>query len=274
MDKFENEGQTYPEAHLVFEGLVIHRVPYKERDLIVKLLLRNGMVGSFYIYGGQGGGKSHKPSIFELGSMMRIMIKDQKTKIDSSDLMISAEHSRIWEPQSVRHDIRAFYLVCLYFELISKFSITFQPGTSDYQNLDHEGVFSVVSNALFYIEDALVKKQFEAGQHLTLFMVKLLFHLGIMPDTDNCSYCQADLLEIPGVVFMPANGQFACQNCAQGENERGFLLRIKKGYQTRYQEYAGFLGTNFSECDKLIQYFCHQYHLRPVELRSYSLLFK
>lgn len=259
---------------MVFEGLVIHRVPYKERDLIVKLLLRNGLVGSFYIYGGQGGGKNHKPSIFELGSMMKIMIKDQKTKIDSSDLMISAEHSRIWEPQSIRHDIRAFYLVCLYFELIQKFSIPFQHGTSDYQNQDHEGIFSVVSNALFYIEDSLQKKQFEAHQHLTLFMVKLLFHLGIMPDTDSCSYCSAELLETPAVTFLPANGQFACQNCSQGDNEKGFLLRIKKGYQTRYQEYADFLGTNFPECDKLIQYFCHQFHLRPVELRSYGLLFK
>ncbi len=259
---------------MVFEGIVIHKVPYKERDLIVKLLLRNGLVGSFYIYGGQGGGKNHKPTIFEIGSMVKIMIKDQRTKIDSSDLMISAEHQRVWEPQSIRHDIKAFYLVCMYFELIQKFSISFQQGTSDYENNDHDGIFSVVSNALFYLEDSLVKKQFNAHQHLTLFMVKLLFHLGIMPDTDNCSYCQADLMENESVVFLAANGQFGCQLCSQGDNEKGFLLRIKKGYQTKYQDYAAFLGTNFSECDKLIQYFCHQYHLRPVELKSYGLLFK
>jgi DNA repair protein RecO len=259
---------------MVFEGIVVHKVPYKERDLIVKLLLRNGLVGSFYIYGGQGGGKNHKPTIFEIGSMVKIMIKDQRTKIDSSDLMISAEHQRVWEPQSIRHDIKAFYLVCLYFELIQKFSIPFQQGTSEYENNDHEGIFSVVSNALFYMEDSLVKKQFNAHQHLTLFMVKLLFHLGIMPDTDNCSYCQADLMENESVVFLAANGQFACLQCSPGYNEKGFLLRIKKGYQTKYQDYADFLGTNFSECDKLIQYFCHQYHLRPLELKSYGLLFK
>jgi DNA repair protein RecO len=259
---------------MVFEGIVIHKVPYKERDLIVKLLLRNGLVGSFYVYGGQGGGKNNKPTIFEIGSMIKIMIKEQRTKIDSSDLMISAEHQRIWEPQNIRHDIKAFYLVCMYFELIQKFSMPFQQGTSDYQNQDHEGVFSVVSNALFYIEDALKKKQFQAHQHLTLFLVKLLFHLGIMPDTDHCSYCQTGLLENDAVVFIPAQGQFACQSCTPGENEKGFLLRIKKGYQTKFMDYVDFLGTNFSECDKLIQYFCHQYHLRPVELKSYSLLFK
>lgn len=256
-----------------FEGIVIQRVPYKERDLIVKLLLRSGFVGSFYIYGGQGGGKNHKPSIFEIGSMMKIMTKDQKAKIDTSDIMISAEHQRIWEPQSIRYDVKAYYLVCLYFELIQKFAQPFQQG-QDFQTQDHEGVFSVVSNALFYIEDSLVKKQFVPHQQLTLFLVKLLFHLGIMPDTDNCTYCQTDLLENESVVFMPANGQFACQQCSQGENEKGFLLRIKKGYQTKFQDYSEFLGTTFPECDKLIQYFCHQYHLRPVELKSYSLLFK
>lgn len=257
-----------------FEGLLIHRTPYKDRDLIIKLLLRNGLVGSFYIYGGQGGGKKLKPTIFEIGSMIKIMVKDQKSKAGNSELMISAEHQRLWEPQSIRYDIKAFYLVCLYLELIQKFSIPFQPGTSEYENMDHEGIFSVVSNALFFIEDSLKKQQFSPHQQLTLFMVKLLFHLGIMPDTDNCSYCQAELLESESVVFLPANGQFACQQCASGENEKGFLLRIKKGYQTRYADYSEFIGTNFPECDKLIQYFCHQYHLRPVELKSYGLLFK
>lgn len=257
-----------------FEGILIHRVPYKDRDLIVKLLLRNGLVGSFYIYGGQGGGKKQKPTIFEIGSMIRIQVKEQKARIDSSDLMISEEHARIWEPQSIRYDIKAFYLVCLYFELIQKFAIPFEKSSVDVATNDHEGVFSVVSNALFYIEDALKKQQFIPHQQLTLFMVKLLFHLGIMPDTDNCSYCHAELLEEESVIFLPANGQFSCHNCASGDNEKGFLLRIKKGYQTRYQEYSEFIGTNFPECDKLIQYFCHQYHLRPVELKSYSLLFK
>jgi DNA repair protein RecO len=259
---------------MVFEGIVIHRTPYKERDLIVKLLLRNGLVGSFYIYGGQGGGKNHKPSIFELGSMMKLLTKEQRTRIESSDLMISAEHQRTWEPQNLRHDARAFYLACLYFELIQKFSVPYQQGVSDYENRDQEGIFSVVSNALFYLEDSIKRNQFSPQQQLTLFMIKLLFHLGIMPDTDHCSHCQTELLEETAVSFLPAEGQFSCGDCVQAENEKGFLLRIKKGYQTRYQDYSHFLGTTFSECDKLIQYFCHHFHLRPVELKSYSVLFK
>lgn len=257
---------------MIFEGIVIHRVPYKERDLIVKLLLRNGLVGSFYIYGGQGGGKNHKPTIFEIGSMIKMTTKDQKSNGELRDLMISSEHQRIWEPQSIRHDIKAYYLVCLYIELIQKFSISYQPGGEE--NMDQQGVFSVVSNALFFMQDALAKEQFVPHQHLSLFMIKLLYHLGIMPDTDHCSYCETALMEETSAVFLPDQGQFACSQCSSGDNEKGFLLRIKKGYQTRYQNYADFIGTNFGECDRLIQYFCHHYNLNRVELKSYALLFK
>ena len=59
-----------------------------------------------------------------------------------------------------------------------------------------------------------------------------------------------------------------------GENEKGFLLRIKKGYQTRYQDYLELTGTSFQEGDKLIQFFCHHFQLRPVELKSYGLIMR
>jgi recombinational DNA repair protein (RecF pathway) len=171
-----------------FEGIVTHKVPYKERDLIVKLVLRNGTVGSFYIYGGQGGGKKHKPTIFELGSMVKILVRDQKaSRIEGSELMVAAETQRIWEPQRIRHNIQAFYLVCLYFEILQKFSMNFQLGSSEYDNNEHEGIFSVISNALFHLDDSITKDVFIGHQQLTLFMIKLLYHLGIMPETENCS---------------------------------------------------------------------------------------
>ncbi len=260
---------------MVFEGIVIHKVNYKERDLIVKILMRNGTMGSFYIYGGQGGGKHHKPSIFELGSMVKVQIKDQKNnRIEGNELMVASESSRLWEPHNIRHNIQAFYLVCLYFEVLQKFSMNFQIGNSDYENNEHAGIFSVISNALFHLNESLIKEQFSASQHLTLFMTKLLFHLGIMPDTDNCSYCGTDLMESVGVTFLASQGQFACTQCVNAENEKGFLLRIKKSYQTRYQDYMELTDTNFQEADKLIQYFCHQFQLRPVELKSYGLLLR
>lgn len=259
---------------MLFEGIVINRVPYKERDLIVKLLLRNGLLGSFYIYGGQGGGKHHKPSVFEPGSMMKIKIRETKTRSsEGTELLIAQEFTRTWEPAHVRYNIQAFYLVCLYFELVMKIAPTHQ-GESPAGTQDTEGIFSVVSNALFYLEAALAKGDFEAEQQLMLFMVKLLFHMGIMPDTDHCGYCQANLLDSTGASFVPAEGHFSCNSCMTGENDKGFLLRVKKSFQTRYQEYSELKGSNFQEPDRLIQYFCHQFHLKPMDLKSYKLLFR
>jgi recombinational DNA repair protein (RecF pathway) len=152
--------------------------------------------------------------------------------------------------------------------------MNFQVNSGDYENREHEGVFSVISNALFHLNDSLEKQEFIAHQHLTLFMIKLLFHLGIMPETDQCSYCATALMEAPGVTFLAANGHFACTQCVNAENEKGFLLRIKKGYQTKYQDYQELTGTNFQEADKLIQFFCHHFQLRPLELKSYGLLLR
>ena len=260
---------------MVFEGIVINRVPYKERDLIVKVLLRNGHLASFYVYGGMGGGKHHKPSLFEHGCMMKVNIRDEKNhRVEGSDLMVASEYQRIWEPKELRHNIQAFYLSCLYFEILQKFALPFKLGTTEDDSIEGQGIFPVMSNALFQMDDALIKKKFIPEQQLSLFLIKLIFHLGIMPDTDHCSTCGGSLMESPGAAFLPANGQFACSNCVSLDNEKGFLLRIKKGYQTKYSEYESLVGSTFPESDKLIQYFCHQFHLRPVELKSYKLLFK
>jgi hypothetical protein len=260
---------------MVFEGLVIHRTPYKERDLIAKLILRNGLVGSFYIYGGQGGGKHSKPSVFEPGTMMRIHQRDQRARsFEGSELIIAGEHSRLWGPEHIRHDVRAFYLSCLYFEVVRKFSSAFQLGESDYQEASHQGIFSVLSNAIFYLDESLAKGTTDLPAHLLLFLVKLLYHLGITPETDSCGLCGSELAPKLGPSFIPAAGHFGCRSCVTGEDHGAFRLRIKQGYQTRYQDHHHLQGTNFREADMLLHYLCHQFQTKPIELKSYGLLFK
>jgi len=240
----------------------------------VKLLLRSGHLASFYIYGGQGGGKSNRPAMYDLGAMMKVMIRPLRAKgAQVSELMHASESQKMWAPEFVRHDYKAFYLSCLYLELVQKFALTYHPEHEVDEN--HDGVFTVLSNALFYLDDAVKKEVFLAEQHLSLFLVKLLHHLGIMPETDICSYCGSDLFASIGVTFQSEHGNFSCQSCAPSEHdEKGLLYRIKKSFQTRFQDYAHLDGANFREADKMLQYFCHHFHLRPVELRSYSVLFK
>jgi DNA repair protein RecO len=259
---------------MVFEGIVVGKVPFKERDLIVKLLLRNGHLASVYVFGGQGGGKKQRPAVYDLGVMMKVTVKDRRARgAEVSELMHAEESQKVWEPLHVRHDYRAFYLSCLYLELVQKFALTFHPEHEAHS--DHDGVFTVLSNALYYLDDSVSKQVFLAEQQLGLFLVKLLYHLGIMPETDNCSYCGTDLFESVGVSFLIDQGNFACHSCAPTEHdEKGLLYRIKKSYQTHFRDYSSVDGANFREVDKILQYFCHHFHLRPMELKSYSVLFK
>ena len=258
---------------MVFEGIVISKVPYKERDLIVKLLLRSGLLASFYVYGGQGGGKHHKPSAFDLGSMMKVMIKERRIKnSDSPELMVAAEYQCSWQPIHIRHEVRAFYLSCLFFEILQRFAMTYHPDHHGFED-DHQGIFKVMSNALFYLDEAVQKQSFLPEQQLSIFMVKLLHELGIMPDTDHCGLCGSELLKV-GASFLIGEGKFACLQCVSADDEKGLLIRIKQSCYTRYADYESLVGTSFREADKLIQFFCHHFNLRPFELKSYSLLFK
>ncbi len=259
---------------MVVEGLVISKIPYKERDLIVKLILRNGLMASFYLYGGQGGGKYNKPLIFDVGVMMQVKIKESKSfRKDGSDLMQIDESKIIWSPKSIRHHFQAFYLMCLFFEMVQKFAITFKLGESDFTD-DQDGIFSVLSNALFYIDESVAKNQFIPEQHSLLFLVKLLFHLGIMPNLNVCSFCSTPLENFSHVSLMIENGQFSCSLCAMGENDKNLFVKLKRSFQTKYQDYIQLEQVNFNDVDKLIKYFCHHFNLRPIELKSYSLLFK
>lgn len=255
------------------EGIITAKVPYKERDLIVKALLRNGLSGSFYVYGGQGGGKKQKPSLLELGHMIKFQVKSHRQRLEGAELMIAESHQTVWAPQKIRFNVHAYYLMCLYFELLGKAGIAYHP-EDHAMSSDHEGLFNVTSNSLFYLDHALHQDHFKPAKHLWFFLVKLLFHLGIMPDGQSCAYCGISLNEVSSLSFIPNEGHFACGNCFQGENHLGLWQRWLLAYQTSFKQLDEFAEVQFQDCDKLIQYFCHHYHLKPVELGSYRLLFK
>jgi DNA repair protein RecO len=259
---------------MVLEGIVVSKIPYKERDLIVKLILRNGMLGSFYVYGGQGGGKNNKPLVFDVGVMMRVQTKDSHSyRKDQTDLMMVQEHKTLWTPKSIRHDIQAFYLMCFFFELVQKFGVQFRQEDGE-ETVGYDGFFSVVSNALFYMDEAVFQKKFEFEQHALLFLVKSLYYLGIMPDFEHCSFCHLELDNFSKVSLVIEQGQFSCSQCHEGDNDKNLLKKMKLVYQTKFQDYEKVFGASVTEVDKLIKYFSHHYNLRPIDFKSYELLFK
>ena len=194
------------------EGLLIHKVVQGDRNIVGKLLLRSGRIASVIFYGGLGGGKKIKPSILELGFMLKIDLKEGSFK--SKELFSAKEWSVVWRHSQIRFDHEAYYLLCFYLEVILRLST--QDDLHD-KNREFdkslEGMFRVLSNAIFYLEDALIKKAFNKSTHLSVFILKLIFELGINPQTKDCIFCKQDLRKLSKVFLVPEHGGFVCSSC-------------------------------------------------------------
>ena len=93
------------------EGLVLSKIPYDERHLIVNLLLRTGRKISVVFYGGRGGGKKQKSSIIELGFMLSVELSQAKT---NTEVYHAKEWNMIWHHDLIRNNHNAFYLMCFF----------------------------------------------------------------------------------------------------------------------------------------------------------------
>lgn len=57
------------------EGILLSKLPYKDRHLICHMLLRSGKKVGVIFYGGAGGGKKMKSTNLELGHMIKVELK-------------------------------------------------------------------------------------------------------------------------------------------------------------------------------------------------------
>lgn len=218
------------------EGIVIQKTPFKERDVICQLLLRSGKNLSVYIYGGRGGGKKAKGSIIEIGFMLRIELQRQKKTLETP-MPIAKEYNLIWKSDHIRNNYQALCLQSFYFELIKKITVgdELEEGILE----EHEGLFNVLSNALFYLDKSLEQSHFQLEQHLFLFLAKVMVQLGVNPDTENCLYCHEELKKNEFCLFVTHEGGFSCHECQTQKDE--FLsdnMQLKEEFQnsTVYRE--------------------------------------
>lgn len=135
---------------MVIEGIIINKIPVKARDIVAKVLLRNGRVISVYFYGGQGGGKHQKGTLVELGHMLTIVLAPRKKYLES-ELSVAKEWTLKWDSDFIRKDVMAFYFMCFIFELISKIAVSQELDELDFKDEEYVGIFNVVSNALFFV---------------------------------------------------------------------------------------------------------------------------
>ncbi len=263
------------------EGILIAKVPIRERDVVGKLLLRSGKRVSVLFYGGQGGGKKMKPSSLELGHMLQIELK---TSPEQQELYSAKEWTPLWTASSIRFNHQAFYFLCLMLEVAAKISL--EDNLHDqHQQFDREseGIFRVLSNAIFYLEDAAKNQHFKLGQHLPLFIGKNMLEQGIFPSLDDCISCGIPLGSHVQSVLSPELGGFQCLSCFMLANkvnanipdeEHNALYRFfEQVSQTRYADYQLMGELSTAQMLSIFKFFCYQFHWQLKDFLSYPFLF-
>ena len=148
------------------EGIIIHKTPFKERDLICNVLLRSGKKVAIYFYGGRGGGKKTKGSILEVGFMMKITSAPRRKVVDTN-IIIAKEYKHIWNSEYIRDNYKAFYLSSFFMEYIGK--IALESNHDEISKDDDSGLFRVLSNSLYFLDDSIKNKNFDLYTHCPRF---------------------------------------------------------------------------------------------------------
>ena len=83
----------------------------------------------------------------------------------------------------------------------------------DEKNVEMVGLFSTFSNALVGIEKSIGGNSFYPHSHAVIFLTKLLLHLGVYPERENCTVCGVILNNLNDMYLIAEEGGFACPEC-------------------------------------------------------------
>ena len=251
------------------EGLILDKLPWRERDILARLLLRNGRKVSIIFYGGQGGGSKKKTSLLEIGHLLKIEL--QHSKRLENDVYTAKEFSLEWAHNKIRLNHQAFYLLCFFLEIINKVSPVdnLQDQYRDFGD-NFEDLFRVTSNALFYLEKSVQDNNFSSIQHSFLFLCKLLNGLGVFPQINTCHFCHASLAGTASLLSI-AEGGFICQKCLQHpipEEDQSLGKLMQQAIQIKYSEYLSLPPVPHYMVKMVMDYFIYQHHFEQKDFKT------
>jgi DNA repair protein RecO len=262
------------------EGLLISKIPYQDRHVIGHLLLRSGRKVSVLFYGGRGGGKKQKSSTLELGHMLKVELRPSKK---TSDLHYGKEWTPVWMHEKIRLDYKAFSLMCLFLESIGK--IIVEDNLHDplmHEDQSFEGLFRVLSNALFLMEKSLSSNEkFIPQEQLLIFIGKLLIEQGVFPEREHCVLSGAELESEMDMVLVAEQGGFVSSQCVNQEERRmlgdgaaGVELWRHLGIigHSKYSDMQELGLQNTPIVRSLFQYFCYQFQFEEKDFKSLSMV--
>jgi recombinational DNA repair protein (RecF pathway) len=261
------------------EGILINKFPYKEKNYIGHLLLRNGMKTSVIFYGAQGGGKKHKSSILQLGYLFKVNLS--LTKKGSFELLNSKEYQEKWFHKHISDDPKAFYLLCFYCEFIEKFAAVAHEAGDLEESFDlHQGVFRLLSNAIFNLEKVISEKRYHHELELFTFLTKALVEFGIFPRTEMCAISGEKIDGSMPIALKADAGAFALMSMMSMEDqrradprhglvERKALLDISSH---KYGEIQNFEGVDLECCRDILEYICYQQHIHLKDFKTLAMI--
>ena len=246
------------------EGILISKIPYQEKHFIGKLILRNGKRTTVLFYGGRGSVKK-KSSYLDLGHMIKVEVIPYKR---DPTMVKSKEWSLVWAPKKVRSSIKLFFLLCFYMETVDKIAPCHDFEDETFSDLSSQGIFRVLSNALYILENR------EVGGQMILFLGKLLLHQGLFPRRDICCFCGRPFSGDGTLFLVPDHGGFSCALCFDRSEKQGrdgdcaAHLFLGEVIQTEYKDFYFSESFYASISQSLFHYFCYQYQLRPESFKS------
>jgi recombinational DNA repair protein (RecF pathway) len=262
------------------EGILIRKMPYQERHLIGELLLRSGRRVSALFYGGQGGGKKQKSTVLEIGHLISVELSRTRS---TEQLQRAKEWQAPWVHNNIRLNHQAFYLMCLYCEIMQKLSSeeSLHDGNQDFDDAQ-VGLFKVLSNGLFYLDKRCGEEGFNRHNEAIIFIGKLLIDLGVFPIRDNCVFCD-DELGGEGIIYLLSDhGGFSCDDCYNKANEAS--IRYNNADGRELWQLLGIIAANrYDELDKLscsgagvvtqlFHFFIYQFQFHKLDFKTLDMV--
>ncbi len=241
--------------------LILSKKNFQDRHLICNVLNEKGAKKTILFYGGQGGGKNHKPSNVQLGNVLNVLMKSSK----KSSMISSKEWKVHWSHQNIDKNYKSFFALSFFCELVDHVSLE--------DLLDDKEIgdfYSLLANSIFYLDSEIEHQVVDFYKLVSLFLAKLIFYLGIYPDFENCLNCSGPLSK--GGAFKLLEGGFECSNCNSLKIrwEYDFFF---KALTTKFKDYRDFVELEQKQVKQIFTYFVQQFQIAKDQIKSSEFIF-
>ena len=255
------------------EGLILDKVPFQDRHLICRLLVRSGEKISVMFYGGRGGGKKKGPCVLDLGTMVRVYPVVGRA---TGGLYKSRQWSVLWRHEGIRDCYRSFGLLCFYLEVAAKMALEGEGSGGGGSGSYGRRLFLATGNALRLLEENSRRRDRRPYFESSLFLAKVLIAEGVFPEVFRC-VATGDELPLDGAArLVNGLGGFVGADRPEGGGPSPFALDIHAklraflalAARTKYADVAEDPAIDAGCFRLLLDYGLYQFQLEEGDFRT------